>query len=255
MLFEFKPLNNGDLDALIDRVSRKINFEIEPRAREYLIKSSGGDARSLLNLLEFAVQLDSKITLENLKILRANAVSEGVSEDDVHYGLASAFIKSLRGSDENAAIYYLARLIDAGESADFIARRMAIFASEDVGNANPNALNLAVNTLNAVQKIGFPEARIILAQCAVYLACSPKSNSSYEAINAALRYVQNEPPLPVPPYLINSAPEKKDYLYPHDFGGWVEQKYLSKPLKFYESKKIGFEKTLDEWLASLKFKG
>jgi hypothetical protein len=255
MLFEFKPLNNGDLDALIDRVSQKINFEIEPRAREYLIKSSGGDARSLLNLLEFAVQLDSKITLENLKILRANAVSEGVSEDDVHYGLASAFIKSLRGSDENAAIYYLARLIDAGESADFIARRMAIFASEDVGNANPNALNLAVNTLNAVQKIGFPEARIILAQCAVYLACSPKSNSSYEAINAALRYVQNEPPLPVPPYLINSAPEKKDYLYPHDFGGWVEQKYLSKPLKFYESKKIGFEKTLDEWLASLKFKG
>ena len=201
------------------------------------------------------MSLDEKITLENLKTLRANAVSEGVSEDDVHYGLASAFIKSMRGSDENAVMYYLARLIDAGESADFIARRMAIFASEDIGNANPNALNLAANALATVSKIGFPEARIILAQCAMYLAHSPKSNSSYKAINAALAYVKNEPPLAIPPYLINTAPEAKDYLYPHSFGGWVEQKYLEKPLKFYDSNGIGFEKTLDEWLAKIKFKG
>ena len=203
-------------------------------------------------MLEFAINLDSKITLENLKTLRANAVSEGVSEDDTHYHLASAFIKSMRGSDENASIYYLARLIDAGESADFIARRMTIFASEDIGNANPNALNLVTNTMLAVSKIGYPEARIILAQCAVYLACSPKSNSSYKAINSALKYVKSEPPLKIPPYLINTAPEAKDYLYPHSFGGWVEQKYLEKPLKFYESKGIGFEKTLEEWIEKLR---
>lgn len=255
MLFEFKPLSSEDFEKLLERVRGEVKFDISDEAKAYLIKSSGGDARGLLNLLEFAVSLGEEITLANLKTLRANAVSEGVSEDDVHYGLASAFIKSLRGSDENAVIYYLARLIDAGESADFIARRMAIFASEDIGNANPNALNLAANALAAVSKIGFPEARIILAQCAMYLAHSPKSNSSYKAINAALAYVKTEPPLAIPPYLINTAPEAKDYLYPHSFGGWVEQKYLERPLKFYESNGIGFEKTLDEWLAKIKSKG
>ena len=254
MLFEFKPLSSEDFEKLLERVRGEVKFDISDEAKAYLIKSSGGDARGLLNLLEFAVSLGEEITLANLKTLRANAVSEGVSEDDVHYGLASAFIKSLRGSDENAVIYYLARLIDAGESADFIARRMAIFASEDIGNANPNALNLAANALAAVSKIGFPEARIILAQCAMYLAHSPKSNSSYKAINAALAYVKTEQPLAIPPYLINTAPEAKDYLYPHSFGGWVEQKYLERPLKFYESNGIGFEKTLDEWLAKIKSK-
>ena len=209
----------------------------------------------MLNLLEFAITLDENVSLENLKTLRQNALKEGVKEDDTHYELASAFIKSLRGSDENAVIYYLARLIDSGESADFIARRMAIFASEDIGNANPNALNLAASTLNAVKEIGFPEARIILAQCAVYLASSPKSNSSYKAINAALKYVQSEEILKIPPYLKNHIKESKDYLYPHDFGGWVEQKYLEKPLVFYKSKGIGFEKTLNEWLEKIKSKG
>ncbi|WP_169942938.1 replication-associated recombination protein A [Campylobacter sp. RM15925] len=254
MLFEFKPLNSVDFEKLLKRVSDEVEFQIDDDAKEYLFKSSGGDARSFLNLLEFVLNLSPDITLENLKTLRANAVSEGVSEDDTHYRLASAFIKSMRGSDENASIYYLARLIDAGESADFIARRMVIFASEDVGNANPNALNLATNTMLAVSKIGYPEARIILAQCAVYLACSPKSNSSYKAINDALKYVKNEPPLKIPPYLINTSPEAKDYLYPHSFGGWVEQKYLAKPLKFYESNGIGFEKTLEEWLIKIKKK-
>ncbi|MFL1707524.1 replication-associated recombination protein A [Campylobacter sp. MOP7] len=254
MLFEFKPLNSVDFEKLLKRVSDEVEFQIDDDAKEYLFKSSGGDARSFLNLLEFALNLSPDITLENLKILRANAVSEGISEDDTHYRLASAFIKSMRGSDENASIYYLARLIDAGESADFIARRMVIFASEDVGNANPNALNLATNTMLAVSKIGYPEARIILAQCAVYLACSPKSNSSYKAINEALKYVKNEPPLKIPPYLINTSPEAKDYLYPHSFGGWVEQKYLAKPLKFYENNGIGFEKTLEEWLIKIKKK-
>ena len=252
LLFEFKPLEFGDLENLLERAKNELNFEISGEAKKYLIHSSGGDARSMLNLLEFALLVDKNISLETLKTLRANAVNEGVSSDDTHYGLASAMIKSLRGSDSDAAIYYIARLIDAGESADFIARRMVILASEDIGNANPNALNVAVNTLLAVSKIGLPEARIILAQCAVYLAHSPKSNSSYEAINSALEFVKNEPKLEIPRYLINSDTKIKDYLYPHDFGGWVEQKYLSKPVKFYESNSIGFEKTLDEWLKKIK---
>ena len=252
LLFEFKPLEFGDLENLLERAKNELNFEISGDAKKYLIHSSGGDARSMLNLLEFALLIDKNISLETLKTLRANAVNEGVSSDDTHYALASAMIKSLRGSDSDAAIYYIARLIDAGESADFIARRMVILASEDIGNANPNALNVAVNTLLAVSKIGLPEARIILAQCAVYLAHSPKSNSSYNAINSALEFVKNEPKLEIPRYLINSDTKIKDYLYPHDFGGWVEQKYLSKPVKFYESNSIGFEKTLDEWLKKIK---
>ncbi|QCD43869.1 replication-associated recombination protein A [Campylobacter mucosalis] len=252
MLFEFKPLNSADFEKLLLNVQKSVNFSIENDAKEYLFKSSGGDARSFLNLLEFALTIDTNVTLQNLKILRANAVNEGVSSDDTHYELASALIKSLRGTDTNASLYYLARLIEAGESADFIARRLVIFASEDIGNANPNALNLATNTLIAVSKIGFPEARIILSQCVIYLASSPKSNSSYLAINKAINYVKTEPKLEIPKYLINNSPDKKFYKYPHDFGGWVEQKYLEKPLKFYESKHIGFEKTLDEWVDKLK---
>ncbi|KEA45341.1 ATPase AAA [Campylobacter mucosalis] len=252
MLFEFKPLNSADFEKLLLNVQKNVNFSIENDAKEYLFKSSGGDARSFLNLLEFALTIDTNVTLQNLKILRANAVSEGVSSDDTHYELASALIKSLRGSDIDASLYYLARLINAGESADFIARRLVIFASEDIGNANPNALNLATNTLIAVSKIGFPEAKIILSQCVVYLASSPKSNSSYLAINKAINYVKTEPKLEIPKYLINNSPDKKFYKYPHDFGGWIEQKYLEKPLKFYESKRIGFEKTLDEWVEKIK---
>ncbi|MBR8461410.1 replication-associated recombination protein A [Campylobacter sp. faydin G-24] len=254
MLFEFKPLNVSDFEKLLTNIRTKVSFEITDEAKDYLFKSSGGDARALLNLLEFTLSITTNITLTELKTLRANALSDGVSSDDTHYNLASAFIKSLRGSDTDAVIYYLARLIDGGESADFIARRMVIFASEDIGNANPNALTMATNTLTAVSKIGYPEARIILAQCAVYLANSPKSNSSYKAINVALSYVKNEPKLQVPKYLINSDPEIKKYLYPHDFGGWVEQTYLEKPLKFYDSNGIGFEKTLDEWSVRIKTK-
>lgn len=252
MLFEFKPLSFDDFDKLLTNVSKSVSFTIEKDAKEYLFKSSSGDARSLLNLLEFAITIDTNITLTNLKTLRSNSVSEGVSSDDTHYNLASALIKSLRGSDIDASIYYLARLISAGESADFIARRLVIFSSEDIGNANPNALNLATNTLTAVSKIGFPEARIILSQCVVYLASSPKSNSSYMAINEAMSYVKTEPKLDIPKHLINTLPEKKEYLYPHDFGGWVKQIYISKPIKFYKSKGIAFEKNLDEWLEKIK---
>ena len=254
MIFEFKPLSYDDLEKLLSDIQKSIYFQINQEAKEYLISSSSGDARSMLNLLEYALSVDKNISLKTLKTLRCSSFSEGSSSKDTHYNLISAMIKSLRGSDVDAAIYYLARLIAAGEEPEFLARRMVIFASEDIGNANPNALNIATNTMLAVSKIGYPEARIILSQCAVYLANSPKSNSSYKAINLALDYIAKNPALPVPSYLINTDPAKKDYLYPHDFGGWVEQKYMQKDIKFYHSSGIGFEQTLDDWLSKIKSK-
>ncbi|EHB2691824.1 replication-associated recombination protein A [Campylobacter upsaliensis] len=251
MLFHFKALGVKELELLLKKVQKNLNFTLDDDAKDFLLKS--GDARSMLNLIEFVLVLEQKhINLKNLKKLRNTANSEGVSSKDTHYLLASALIKSLRGSDVDAALYYLARLIDGGESADFIARRLVIFASEDIGNADSKALILATSTLEAVKNIGYPEARIILAQCVIYLASAMKSNSSYKAINEALHFVRNNPPLPIPAYLNNNAPQSKDYLYPHDFGGYVEQKYLSQALKFYYSKGIGEEKILLENLRKLK---
>ncbi|EAI5397536.1 replication-associated recombination protein A [Campylobacter upsaliensis] len=251
MLFHFKALGVKELELLLKKVQKNLNFTLDDDAKDFLLKS--GDARSMLNLIEFVLVLEQKhINLKNLKKLRNTANSEGVSSKDTHYLLASALIKSLRGSDVDAALYYLARLIDGGESADFIARRLVIFASEDIGNADSKALILATSTLEAVKNIGYPEARIILAQCVIYLASAMKSNSSYKAINEALHFVRNNPPLPIPAYLNNNAPQSKDYLYPHNFGGYVEQKYLSQALKFYYSKGIGEEKILLENLRKLK---
>ncbi len=250
MLFEFKSLKLEDLEILLKRVQTEVNFTIDQDAKDYLLGSSGGDSRALLNLLEFATKVDKHITLKNLKSLRPTMLKDGVSSDDTHYNLASAMIKSIRGSDIDAALYYLARLIDGGESPDFIARRLVILSSEDIGNANPNALNLANSTMQAVLKIGYPESRIILSQCVIYLASSPKSNSAYKAINAVQKYVENEEKLEVPDNL--KSPSPKGYLYPHDTGGWIEQKYLAQELKFYNSCGIGFEKTLDEWVNKIK---
>ena len=250
MLFEFYALGENDLLDVVKRVKEHIDFEIDEDALSYLVSSSAGDSRALLNLLEFALKVDTHVKLDDLKILRASALKDGVSSDNTHYNLISAMIKSVRGSDVDAALYYLARLIDGGESPDFIARRLVILASEDVGNANPNALNIATSTLVSVSKIGYPEARIILSQCLIYLASSPKSNSAYNAINKALLYVQNEKALDVPNHL--KSPSPKGYLYPHDFGGWVKQTYLQKPLHFYDSMGIGYEKTLSEWLVKIQ---
>lgn len=250
MLFEFFSLSIEDLEEVLERAKKVVEFTIDDDAKEYLISSSSGDSRSLLNLLEFAIKVSLHVSIDILKSLRPNALKDGVSSSDTHYNLISAMIKSVRGSDVDAAMYYLARLIDGGESADFIARRLVILASEDIGNANPNALNLANSCLQSVSKIGFPESKIILAQTLVYLACSPKSNSSYKAINEALAYVKNEKDLKIPPHL--KSPSPKNYKYPHDFGGWVKQEYLEKDLHFYENSTMGFEKTLEEWLHKIK---
>ena len=199
----------------------------------------------MLNLLESAIAIGSMVTVEQLKSIRPFAMQQGSSEADSHYDLTSAMIKSIRGSNIDAGLYYLARLINGGEPPEFIARRLAILASEDIGNANPPALNLASSTLNIVKQIGYPEARIPLSQLVVYLASSPKSNSAYSAINNALKAVQDGEIYPIPPHIKTNA---KDYLYPHNFGGWVKQSYLSKEMKFYYSSNIGFEKTLDNWV-------
>ena len=250
MLFEFNALSQNDLEKLMLRVQKEVNFTIDDDASSYLIASSGGDSRALLNLLEFAIKVDNHITLKNLKSLRPTMLKDGVSSDDTHYNLASAMIKSIRGSDIDASLYYLARLIDGGENPEFIARRLVILSSEDIGNANPNALNLATSTMLAASKIGYPESRIILSQCVIYLASSPKSNSAYTAINTVQSYVENEEKLDVPDNL--KSLNKTGYLYPHAYGGWVEQNYLTKELNFYDTNEIGFEKTLNEWVKKIK---
>jgi len=248
-LFELKPVNNSALEKQLDSIIEREVIHIEENAKAFLVSSSNGDVRAMLNLLASAKALGSEVTLEQLKSIRPYALQAGSSEADSHYDLASAMIKSIRGSDIDASIYYLARLVNGGEPAEFIARRLAILASEDIGNANPHALNLASSTLNIVKMIGYPEARISLSQLVIYLASSPKSNSAYMAINQALKAVQEGEIYPIP---ANIKQDKVNYLYPHNYGGWVEQIYMSKNMKFYESSKIGFEKTLDEWVGKIK---
>jgi len=248
-LYEFKAFTKEDMNKVLDKAIANTQIKINKEAREYLILSSSGDARAMLNLLNFAIKIDLDVKYETLKELRVNVIGDGVSSKDSHYDLASAMIKSLRGSDVDAALYYLARLIDGGESVEFITRRLVIFASEDVGNANPNALNLAVSTMLATSKIGYPESRILLGQCAIYLASCPKSNSAYMGINKALNEVKNGKILDIPKHLDS---QHVGYLYPHDFGGWVKQEYLTKPLRVYESLNVGYEKTLNEWLLKIK---
>ena len=249
-LYEFLPHTKKDLLEIYNRALNILDgIKVDEDAKEFLLQSSNGDARALLNLLEFSYKVDSHITLKNLKNLRPQYLKDGISSKDSHYNLASAMIKSIRGSDIDAALYYLARLIDGAEQIDFITRRLVISASEDIGNANPNALNIAVNTQIACSKIGYPEAKIILAQCVVYLASSPKSNSSYIAINKALEDVKYGKILPVPSNIKDGS---KEYQNPHDFQGWCKQKYLEEDLHYYEAKNIGFEKTLSEWIDKIK---
>jgi len=243
-LFALESISDSVLHTYLEKILELEKISVEEEAKSYLVFSSGGDVRAMLNLLQSASTISSTITLEVLKQIRPHAMQVGSAESQSHYELTSAMIKSIRGSDIDASIYYLAQLIDGGEPAEFIARRLAILASEDIGNANPPALNLASSTLNIVKHIGYPEARISLSQLVIYLASSPKSNSAYMAINSALKAIKDGEIHPIPAHIKTHA---KDYLYPHDFGGWVTQNYLSKPLSFYHTSCIGFEKTLWQW--------
>lgn len=251
MLFELKAHSNEDLKILAKRACEKENISLDDEAMRYLIVSSNADARSMLKLLEFVSVGKKEICLEDLKALRPYSLNDGSSEVSVHYDLISAMIKSIRGSDPNAAVYYLARLIEGGENPAFIARRLVILASEDIGNANPQALTLCTSTMTSVAQIGYPESRIILSQAVIYLCASPKSNSAYKAINLAQAAIRDGHILDIPKTIQQN---NKDYLYPHDFGGWVEQKYLSKDLRFVEFKPIGYEQKMGEWLNKIRCK-
>ncbi len=245
-VYVLKPLDEKNLVALLkDAISKDVVLKeknIKLKETEALINISGGDARKLLNLLE----LVSDVLGQNV-IITDDAVMEIAQQrialydkkGEQHYDIISAFIKSMRGSDPNAAVYWLARMIEAGEDVKFIARRMLIFASEDIGNANPNALLLANNTFQSVNVIGYPESRIILSQCAIYLATSIKSNASYMAINDALDAVKQHGDLPVPLHLRN-APTRlmkqmdygKDYKYAHSYEkNFVLQQFLPDKLE------------------------
>jgi putative ATPase len=236
---------------------------IELKESEALIKISSGDARKLLNLFEFVINSinEEKIIITNKNVENTLQKTNVIYDKDgeYHYDIISAFIKSIRGSDPNAAVYWLARLIQGGETPKFIARRLIILASEDIGNANPTALVIANNTFQSVINIGFPEARIILSQCVIYLASSEKSNSSYLAINKAQKLVEDTGNLKVPLSLRNSPTKMmkdmgygKDYKYSHDFNNnFVEQEFLPDEIvetKLYEPAKNMKENKLREYL-------
>lgn len=246
-VFVLKPLTDEHMDALLHTALQKDEWlaqsNISLAETEALQRLSGGDARKLLNLLELTVhfalpgtQPGASLAITDEKVMQAaqSRVALYDKKGEQHYDIISAFIKSIRGSDPNGAVYWLARMIAGGEDIEFIARRLVILASEDIGNANPTALVMANACFDAVKKIGYPEGRIVLSQCVTYLAASPKSNASYVAIEDALQLVQQHGDLPVPLHLRN-APTKlmkqldygKNYQYSHlGEGNFLEQEYL-----------------------------
>ena len=267
-IFVLKELDKKDLERIVDQALEKDEFlkglNVSEIDKDFLIFVSGGDARRLLNTLEAVVvnQIDKKEITITEQIIRDVIQTKSVNYDkdgEEHYNVISAFIKSVRGSDPDAALYWLARMLEGGEDPIFIARRLIVLAAEDVGNASPNGLVLAEAAFSAVQKIGMPEARIILAQCTTYLAGAPKSNAAYLGIDAALEFVRANPDFPVPLHLRN-APTKmmknlgygKNYKYPHSFeNDFTIQKYLPKEAEekqFYNPTENGQEKIIKERL-------
>jgi len=271
-VYTLKPFDTKDLEALLKRaietdeeLSKK---NIKLLETEALLRLSGGDARKLLNIFELIVNSETatKVSITNQLVLDKvqNSTVLYDKTGDQHYDIISAFIKSIRGSDPNGAVYWLARMLEGGEDAKFIARRLLILASEDIGNANPTALVLANSTFQSVAAIGMPESRIILSQCATYLACSPKSNAAYMAINQAIDVVKNTGSLAVP-LDIRNAPTKlmKDlgygasYKYAHNYDlNFAEQEFLPEGIKntrFYKPGNNAREKAQQEFL-SLRWK-
>jgi putative ATPase len=272
MIFELKALDENHIREILERAVNQVlikemnlNIQVESNAIELIASYCGGDARKAINALELAVLTTEKddsgkiiIDLKDAKESIQNKTSYYDKKGDNHYDTVSAFIKSMRGSDPDAALLWLAKMIASGEDPKFIARRIIICASEDVGNADPNALNVAINCFNAVNTIGMPEGRIPLAQAAVYIACAPKSNASYNGINTALDYVKNHN-IEVPPHLKDSSYKSASklghgisYKYPHDYQyGFTEQNYFPldfKEKKFYNPRNIGYEKNIKKYL-------
>lgn len=269
-VLKLSRLSEENLMKILDQALRGDEVLKEGGARfadggvkKTLVAVANGDARRMLNILEtaFALSADGAVTAAHLEEAVRNSMLYYDKTGDKHYDTISAFIKSLRGSDPDAAVYYLARMIESGEDPVFIARRMVIFASEDVGNAAPTALTLAVSAMTATQNIGLPEARIVLSQCATFLASAPKSNASYLAIDAALAAAKQsnyEIPLHIrnaPTKLMKELGYHKGYKYPHDFDRhFVKDQYLPDELKgevFYKPTEEGSEKALRDRLKGL----
>ena len=270
-VYILKAFERKDLEQLLhNAITRDVILktkDIQLQETEALLKLSGGDGRKLLNTFELVINATpdgEPVVITNdsvLHLVQKNTVLYDKTGEQ-HYDIISAFIKSIRGSDPNGAVYWLARMIEGGEDVKFIARRMLILASEDIGNANPTAMILANNTFQAVTTIGYPEARIILSQCAIYLASSPKSNASYKAINKAQQVVKQTGDLSVPIHLRN-APTKlmkelgygKDYQYAHDYAhNFAFQDYLPDELQgetFYEPSDNPRENALRDYLKKL----
>ncbi len=272
-IFKLNELSEKDITSIVtsalstDPVLSKAKVDIEATAFDFLYVVSGGDARSALNIVESVVLSSTGTTsvvigkdeIENV-IQKKNIIYDKAGEE--HFNIISAFIKSIRGSDPDAAVYWMARMLSGGEDPVFIARRMLILAAEDVGNASPNALLLAEATFSAVEKVGMPEARIILAQCATYLASAPKSNAAYQAIDKALSDVEANPLYAVPLHLRNAPTGYMknigygtNYKYPHSYPGhFLQEEYLPKELKdkqYYLPSGNGNEKTMKERLTAL----
>ncbi|MGI6342411.1 MAG: replication-associated recombination protein A [Bacteroidales bacterium] len=271
-VYVLKPLSKDELLEILNRTVKVLaeNFDkkIVFKEIEALLRISGGDARKLINAIEIisdaVSNIDGEVVIDNektKKIIQQRIITYD-KKGETHYDVISAFIKSIRGSDPNATVYWLARMIVGGEDPLFIARRMLILASEDIGNANPTALVIANNCFDAVNKVGYPECRLILSQTAIYLACSPKSNASYMAINEAMRMVVKQGDLPVPLHLRN-APTKlmselgygNDYKYAHDYNqNFVTQEFLPDQISntvFYNPGKNKRENDFRNYLKTL----
>jgi putative ATPase len=266
-VYILNPFSKDDLLALLNRAMKEDKIiaskKIKIKESEALLRLSGGDGRKLLNIFELVVNAspEGQITITNKKVMdlvQQNTVLYDKTGEQ-HYDIVSAFIKSIRGSDPNGAVYWLARMIEGGEDVKFIARRMLILSSEDIGNANPTAFIMANNTFQAVATIGYPESRIILSQCAIYLATSPKSNASYMAIGQAQSEVKQSGDLPVPIHLRN-APTKlmkelgygEEYKYSHNYdNNFAEQEYLPDAISktiFYDPGNNSRENSTREFL-------
>ena len=270
-VYVLQPLSDDDLTELLNRALTKDEIlkhrTVKVEETDALFRYSGGDARKMLNILDLLYQ---SVGENEPIIIRNDIVTERLQQNpaaydkngEMHYDIISAFIKSVRGSNPDAAVYWLARMIEGGEDPAFIARRLLILAAEDIGLANPNALLLANATFDALQKIGWPEGRIILSECAIYLATSPKSNSAYEAINSAMQFVSETGNYPVPLHLRN-APTKlmtdlgygADYKYPHAFpGNFITQQYMPDKavnMRFWQPGNNPQEKKLDDRMRQL----
>lgn len=277
VVFELKPLSKEDIAELLKRAvtdeERGLGAykpKLHEDALEFLADTANGDARVALNAIELGVLTTERsedgyihITLDvAVECIQKRALKYDKNGDN-HYDTISAFIKSMRGSDPDAAVYYLARMLYAGEEPEFIARRIMICAAEDVGNADPNALVVAVNASLAVERVGMPEARIILSQAATYVACAPKSNSAYKAIGAAMNVVENQKTPAIPSYLRDASYRGAEalgrgigYKYSHDYKNhYVKQQYLPDEIKdyvFYEPSDNGYEKVIKEYLRRIK---